>query len=256
MMRLGVPVKIVDASVFVGVYGSLQVHPWLRGAVLDQDAYSLFASRATSMGWSYGSGEGALWGMNDAGQDWEPGEGPARVAWFQVGTTDPTRRVVPVAPILACVRDTVARIGELDLAAVQMVLPVQTAGPATEQLLSGLNWFATADPAARTAVRVTLDSGDAAAHRAAFDVLAAVRQDWTGPFRVDEVSEAAPVDPQPPVVDDLWMGTTRNPVTFDCSVPEWTLDATGWLVALFVEGCRQAGIRTTVLMSVAPRLAG
>lgn len=247
--------KIVDATVFVGVYGSLRIHPWLRGTTPDQDAYSLFASRATSMGWSSGR-EGALWGMNDAGQDWEPEGGPMRVAWFQVGTGDSAPGGVPVAPILACARDTVARIGQLDLAAVQMVLPVQTAGPATEQLLSGLNWFAAADPAARSTVHVTVDSGDDVAHRAAPDVLAGVRHEWTRPFHVDAVSEASPVDPRPAVVDDLWMGTTRHPVTFDCSVPEWTLDAVGWLGALFVEGCRQAGVRTTVLLSVAPRPGG
>jgi hypothetical protein len=137
-----------------------------------------------------------------------------------------------------------------------MVLPVQTAGPAKEQLLAGLNWFAMADPATHAHVRVTVDSGDAAARRAASDVLSVVGQGWTGPFSVLGVSEALPVSPQPPVVDDLWMGEARNPVTFDCSVPEWTLDAVGWLAALFTEGCRQAGVRTTVLLSVAPRLGG
>lgn len=250
-MRLGGAVKIVDATVFAGVYGTLRVHPWLRDAPSDQDVYSLFAARAAALGWS--STGGGLWGMNDAGEDRGAGDAPTRVAWVQVGTTDPAPHAVPVQPVLACLRDTVARIGGLDLSAVQVLLPVQTAGPSTEQLLAGLNWFVDADPAASTAVRLTLDSGDGAARWMAADVLAVVQQEWTGPFRVEDVSGELPhVAPEPPVVDDLWMGTDRHPVTFRCAVPEWSLDAVGWLAALFVEGCRQAGVRTTVLLGVAP----
>lgn len=244
--------KIVDATVFVGLYGSLRVHPWVQDEKSDQDAYSLFSSRAASMGWSSADGAVATWGMNDAGQEWESGPAPTRVVWFQVGTPDSAPGGVPVAPILACARDTVARIGELDLVGVQMLLPVQTAGPATAPLLTGLNWFAHADPAAHARIHVTLDSGDRTVFLLASDILAAVRHGWTGPFRVDGVSDAPPAVLEPAVVDDLWMGPTRNPVTFDCVVPEWTLDAVGWLAGLFVEGCRQAGVRTTVLLSAAP----
>ena len=162
--------------------------------------------------------------------------------------------VVPVQPVLACVRDTVAQFGELDLAAVQMVLPVRTSAPSRMHLLTGLNWFAVADPAARTTVRVTLDSGDDAVRRAASDILAAVGPDRAiALFRVERVSPSpSPALTEPAVVDDTWMGPTRNPVTFDCSVPEWSLDAVGWWGALFVDGCGEAGVRTTVLLDVAP----
>ena len=244
--------KIVDATIFVALYGTLRVHPWLRDATSDQDAYSLFSSRATSMGWSSAGGQAAVWGTNDAGQEWGSGDVPTRVAWFQVGTADPAPDGLAAAPILACARETVARVGELNLAAVQMLLPVHTAGPATARLLAGLNWFLVADPSARTEIRVTVDSGDRTAYLMAPDIVAAVQHGWTEPFRVVGVSGASPVIVEPAVVDDLWMGPTRNPVVFDCSVPEWTVDAVGWLGELFVEGCRRAGVRTTVLVSMAP----
>ncbi len=44
--------KIDDSTIFVGVYGTLETHPWIDSARLADDAYSLFAARATSMGWS------------------------------------------------------------------------------------------------------------------------------------------------------------------------------------------------------------
>ena len=185
--------------------------------------------------------------MNDAGQDWTAGDAPTRVVWFQVGT-EPVRQSVPVQPVLVCVRDTMARIGELGLGAVQMVLPVQTARPAAGQLLAGLNCSATADPAASTAVRLTLDSGDDAARWAVPEILTTVRQEWTAPFRVGgrvarrpgTGRRGRPVDGhRPPPRDVRLLGPGVDP------------DAVGWLGALFVEGCRQAGVRTTVLLGVA-----
>lgn len=65
-------VKILDPPIVLGVYGTIRTHPWIDAVTLGEDAYSLFTSRAESMGWS-STGSGGmgvdLWGMNDAGQD-------------------------------------------------------------------------------------------------------------------------------------------------------------------------------------------
>ncbi|TDC61125.1 hypothetical protein E1258_12510 [Micromonospora sp. KC207] len=59
--------------------------------------------------------------MNDAGQD-HPHADPAAslAAWFQVAV-DPVAddRPLPVQPFLRCAGDVAARIGDLDLQAVQ-----------------------------------------------------------------------------------------------------------------------------------------
>lgn len=247
--------KIVGPTVFVGVYGAFRTYPWVDGEQQDSDAYSVFAARAITMGWSSPHADGsALWGMNDAGQNWSTAH-DTQVAWFQVGTADPPhdRVPLPVQPILACVRDSLSRFGRLDMSAVQLLLPVHLGGSAIERLVSGLTWFDTSDPAAQVPVLVTLDSGeDDAVSPAAPGMLAALRRTNTGPFRIDTLlADATPVAPEPPVVGDMWLGTSRHPVTFGCTVPEWSLDAVGWLAALFADACRGAGVRTTVLVSVA-----
>jgi hypothetical protein len=55
-------VKMVEATVFAGVYGSLRVHPWMRNGTHDQDVDSLFTARASAMGWSSVLGGSGLWG--------------------------------------------------------------------------------------------------------------------------------------------------------------------------------------------------
>ena len=238
---------------FVGVYGILHVHPWLDPTQLEDDAYSLFAARAVSMGWASADGHGpALWGMNDAGQDLR--SGATRVAWFQVEVAEPGNgdRPLPVQPVLVCAGDTLRRIGRLDLTAVSILLPLASGGPSVAPLVSGLNWFTPADPGARCAVHLTVEPGeDDVVRPVADEVTVALRRTNTGPFTVDAVlpDGSAPA-PEPAVVDDLWLGEDRHPVTFACSVPEWTPDAIGWLVALVGEGCRTAGVRTSVLVSV------
>jgi hypothetical protein len=250
-------VKIDDSTIFVGVYGTLRTHPWIDSAHLADDAYSLFAARATSMGWSSSDTKGlgpVLWGMNDAGQDWDTAA--TRVAWFQVGAREPkdADRPLPVQPVLACAGDTLGRVGSLELSAVSMLLPLGAGGPSVAHLVSGLNWYSTSDPAARTTVHLTLEPGEVDAIRpVTADIVAAAQRIDTGPFAVDAVLPGTrDVVPDPAVVDDLWLGVARHPVTLACSVPEWSLDAVGWLVGLVAAVCTSAGVRTSVLVSATP----
>jgi len=251
-------VKIDDSTIFVGVYGTLETHPWIDSTRLADDAYSLFAARATSMGWSSpatnGLGPVVLWGMNDAGQDWDTAA--TRVAWFQVGAHEPkdADRPLPVQPLLVCAADTLGRVGSLALSAVSMLLPLGAGGPSVAHLVSGLNWYSASDPAARTAVHLTIEPGEVDAVRpVAADVVAAAQRIDTGPFAVNAVLPGSPgVVPDPAVVDDLWLGAGRHPVTLACSVPEWSPDSVGWIVGLIAAVCTAAGVRTSVLVSVTP----
>ena len=245
--------RVATPTIFVGVYGQFRPYPWLGPA--EHDAYSVFVERAVAMGWTSTGPNGlgpALWGMNDAGQEWTDPR-PTRIAWYQVDVMDAVAagRPLPVQPLVACAVESLQRVGSVDLSALSLLLPVGASGPALPHLVSGLGWFGTADPAARTAVRLTVDPGDDDAVRpVAADVLRALRGTNTGPFRIEAVLPDGPaVDPRPAVVGDLWLGARRHPVTFACSVPEWTGDALGWLTAVVGAACREAGVRTTALIS-------
>lgn len=246
--------KIDDSTVFAGVYGSFRPHAWIDAAQMTDDAYSLFAARAASMGWaSYGAADTGpvLWGMNDAGQDWNAAT--SRVAWFQVGVAEPGHepRPLPIQPVLTCARDTLARVGTLNLSSVSLLLPLAAAGSSTEHLVSGRNWFSTSDPAARTAVHLTVEPGEVDAVRpVATTILESLQRLDTGPFAVETLLPGSrAVVPVPPVVDDLWLGSGRHPVTLACSTPEWSIDAVGWLVGVVAAACTAAGVRTSVLVS-------
>lgn len=219
-------------------------------------------ARSTSMMWSsaysslsLGPPSTKLWGMNDAGQEWSLRDPSSRIAWVQVGLSNESAgaRRLPIQPIAACVRDSLGRFGEVALMGIQLLLPVQLAGPAHSLLVSGLNWFNDCDPDARVSIRVTLDAGsDDGVRQKAAEIFTTLQQLYTGPFDFHSYSldESLVVKLEPNVVGDMWLGQGRHPVTVEATVPEWNFDAASWMVELCAEACRQADITTTVLVSV------
>jgi hypothetical protein len=253
------PGAVVDSTVFVGVYGSLRVHPWIELETMPEDAYSLLMSRAEAMRWTHFGTENSMgvpiWGMNEAEMD-PPGDDPeARLAWFQVvapsGRSE--NRPLPVMPLLACVNDALRRVGELDLHALQLFLPFHDSGSALSNLVSGLNWFEICDPSAKASVRITVDGGDGNAidHRAA-EILARLQQINTGAFAFDSVSidDSMAVDPVPTIVDEYWFVKGHPRVTLVATTPEWSVDALGWTVALVAEVCRSSDAAPAILISI------
>lgn len=247
-------------TVFVGVYGSLQLHPWFTAETeLVEDVYSLFMSRSELMSWSSSglgdSGEALLWGMNEAEIDPLSDSPINRIAWFQVGDSGRfTERPLPLLPLLVCIDAALGRVGRVKLHGLQLFLPLHDRGSAVSNLISGLNWFGICDPSARTSVRITIDGelGSALSERAP-GTLAALQQINSGPFRFDSISvdQSIAVDLVPPVVDEhsLVVGTPR--VTLVASAPEWSFDALGWIVSLVADICRPGGATTIpVLMSI------
>lgn len=251
--------KIVGSTVFVGVYGSIRLHPWIKPELLSEDVYSMFMARSTSMMWSSAGlnppPAGLLWGMNDAGQEWSSHDPSSRIAWVQVGLSNesPNARRLPVQPIVACVKDSLSRFGEVALTGIQLLLPVQLAGSAHSPLVSGLNWFNDCDPDARVSIRITLDAGrDDDVRRKAAEIFTTLQQLNTGPFIFHSYSldESLAVQLEPNVVGDMWLGQGRHPVTVEATVPDWNFDSASWIVELCAEVCRQADVATTVLVSV------
>lgn len=252
--------KLVDQAALLGIFGSIKVHPWVKDAVHDQDAYSLFHARAVSMGWaqSFSSEPGlGLWGMNEADQQWSTQSALTRLAWFQVGilNENPEEPPLPVAPLLRCAADCLSRVGETRIEAIQLLLPVHLGNSAWRHLVSCLNWFEICDPNLRTAVRITVDTGTSELQDHAEDIVALAQANNTGGFEITSHSSdtAVSVDLSPPVADELRLGSTRHPVTFDAVVPEWSVEALGWISTLLAGAYYDAGLRTTMLLNLAKR---
>lgn len=255
--------KIIDDTLFVGLYGSFEPLPWIDP---DADAYSLFVSRATALRWlsfnavtpsSTYSRQG-LWAMHDAGQDWS-GK-PARIAWYQVGVH--AGRPLPIQPLLACAEDSLTRVGTIDLETVQLLLPIQATADAGADLATAARRFLSADPETAQPIVITLDSGESseipdradeiltaltAMKRSGFDVHEAHVIDDDAVLRAltDRLLGSAP-----PVVDEFWLGEGHHAITLTAVLPEWSLDAIGWITEAIVEACRRNSVQTTVLTTV------
>ncbi|MGC5010728.1 hypothetical protein ACLQ2R_08195 [Streptosporangium sp. DT93] len=256
-----------DDTMFVALHGELALHPWRDPLVASSDAYSLFLARSSAMGWlteATRSASGGLWGMNDAGQGPGVGPEPSHIAWFQVSLTAPVPedRPLPVQAFLSCAGDVTARLGDLTLRAVQVLLPVPVRGPDPSAgtspplggvipLLQDAGWFADGDPRRRTPVRVTLDGGqDPSVRSAAPGMLR-----WMRGFDQDvlvcdsfSLTDDHPI-PASPVIDELWHGPARHRVTFHGVLTEWSTDALGWLAALFAEAASLHGVGTPLMLT-------
>jgi hypothetical protein len=250
--------KVLSPSLFVAIFGYLRPYPWVSLEELEEDAYSLFYSRSQLMGWSRSTtrtdGRG-LWDMNDASFD-PSGNGAGRIAWFQVGVDEQalTGSSFPFHPLLACAGDSLGRVGELELEAVQLLVPLQAAG-ASAPLSSVPNWFNVCNPSSRVGMRVTLDSGeDPVMPQIANELTELVSKMARDPFDVEPSStETEHVELQPEVTDGFWLGEGRHPVTFETVAPDWTLDSIAWTANLFAESCRRIGVETSVLINVGKR---
>jgi hypothetical protein len=247
----GVGVGGFAGTMFTAFYGRLTPHPW-RTPDTDRDAYLVFYERSVAMGWLRDAGPAGLWDMNDAGQG-HPLADASLAGWFQVEAESvPGDRPLPVQPFLRCAGDAIARIGNLTLDAVQVLLPVQcldtVSRPEATRSPSLLTaaWFDDSDPASRTSVRVTLDGGQSPDVLSIADRLAALDQ---GVFAC--VSQTTgPADIRPPFDDSFWNGPPRNAVTFHGTLAEWSPDAVGWLAGLLADLSARCGVATPLLLTV------
>ncbi|MFE9654261.1 hypothetical protein [Micromonospora sp. NPDC006431] len=262
-------------TMFAALYGELAPHPW-RDPDADPDAYLLFYDRSLAMGWlddiggvlrktAWGIeerqvGAAGLWGMNDAGQAHPRAASEASLAaWFQVGVEAvPGDRPLPVQPFLRCAGDAVARIGTLQLRAVQVLLPVQGLDPGSRPEYAQIpsvrtaRWFGGGDPRSRTPVRVTLDSGQAASILSAASEMRERMSGLDQDVFVCESQSLADHDPlamAAPFDDGLWNGPPLHRVAFHGTLAEWSLDALGWLGGFLADLGAWHGVTTPLLLT-------
>ncbi|MCM3920446.1 hypothetical protein ND748_01930 [Frankia sp. AiPs1] len=263
-------IRRAAGTMFAALYGELVPHAW-RDPGSELDAYSLFYHRSIAMGWLDDTSAGGgiedrmrrapgLWGMNDAG--WShplAAAGAGLISWFQVGASAVADdRPLPVQPFLRCAVDATARAGTPHLSTVQVLLPVQGLDPASRPpyapvpAIQTVPWFTECDPAARTSVKVNINSGRD-------PVIGAVAQrlvDHLG--RLDqhafacgshEVAGQDAVVP-PPLHDRSWNGPCLHGVALRGELAEWSCDAVGWLAEAVADCTARLGIRLPLLLTV------
>lgn len=250
--------SIDDSTMFLGVYGSLVRHPWVA-VDTDADAYVVFNEYAESYLWSDSTGRPSniLWGMNDAGQNWDADGG--RLSWFQtalpgrapVVRPGQTARIAPIIPLSLCAERTISRFGTLVFAGVQFLIPRNTAAPNVPRHAAALR-----PPQPRTTVDVEItDGAGGLVVGRAEEALAALR---TGPSRArtfdvqswDVVADARPMFAEDAMDRRMWLGEASAVIRARLMVDEFTLEAATWTIAQVVDGLRAAGIDSSVLVSM------
>lgn len=257
---------IPNGTMFAGLRGELTPHSWRDPAAAESDAYSLFHSRSVAMGWitrEVESATGGLWGMNDAGQQGpDPEVQHPYAVWFQVvlpRLISPAQPL-PLQPFLSCVGDVVARMGSLQLDAIQVLLPLQSFARLADVSsrydglfapISSAGWFFDCNPHASTRVQVILDGGqNSAIHSVADDLFQWLQRIKQTVFVCDSFSLTdATTALKPNFLDDAFR-PSRHPVTFYGTLVEWSLDAIGWLATLLAGACFKFGVTTPLLLSV------
>ncbi|MCP5095430.1 MAG: hypothetical protein GY943_07755 [Chloroflexi bacterium] len=257
--------SIPNGTMFAGLHGELTLHSWRDFDTTKSDAYSLFHSRSVAMGWLAKAVEGAtggLWGMNDAGQQGPDTQHPYEV-WFQVSLprlSSPTQPL-PLQPFLSCIGDVVARMGTLDLDAIQVLLPIQSIDKLADTSLhndglyaplSSAGWFFDCKPHATTRVQVVLDGGENPVIRSvASDLFQWLQKIKQNVFVCDSFSLTDDTNITKPIfIDGLWGGPPRHPVAFYGTLAEWSLDALGWLATFLAGASFKFGVTTPMLLTV------
>lgn len=262
-------------AMFAAVYGELVPHPWADPDSA-QDEYFLFYDRSLAMGWlsdvdatirrtPHGIeqsevGTPRLWGMNDAGREHPFADSRTPlVAWFQAGIEQVARnRPLPVQPFLQCASDATTRRGTLRLQAAQILLPVQCLDtsfyPEFAQMpsLLTMGWFGDCDPRSRTAVRVTLDSGQSTSIPSSApqmqDLIRSIDQE-VFVCQAHSLTEHDPLAMHAPFDDSFWNGPAFHRATLRGTLAEWSLDAIGWMGSFLADLCARQGVTTPLLLT-------
>jgi hypothetical protein len=250
-------------TMHAALYGDLALHPGVSG---EPDIYGPFYARSAAMGWLTPATEQAssgVWGMNDAEVAPHAGPDPACAAFFQVVLTGGfADGLLPVAPLLAAARDSLARLGTLRLDAIQVLLPErdppspgQAASPAGQLLASSLipaaGWFDHRDPDWLTRIRVTLDGGpDPAFSSAVSDLAERLRGLRPSVFTCESWS----MDQDDHLI--LWPALFDDDASYPHhrislwgTLPEWSLDSLGWLAAMLSDVITRQGITSPLMFS-------
>ena len=248
--------RLIDRSMIVGIYGQARRKHDINREDLNSEIFRHFDERALLLGWTRSGAEGlsdGLWEMNDA-DFYQIGE-YGLISWVQVGLPAREKKTaLPIVPLIDNAWVATGRSLIADFGAVQVLLPLQEAGPASRYLHSGQTWFARASGSHTTKAVATIDTGDdAVASDSREHILACIKGlnlDHFG-FAERDSGPALPV-PETPIFGDLRLGSSRHQAAFHVDLPGWTPEVASWAVMIVAEGARLAGVRTSASIIVAP----
>ncbi len=259
--------NIPNSTLFAGLHGELIPHSWRDSVAAKSDIYSLFHSRSVAMGWLTKAEEGAtggFWGMNDAGQQGpDPAAQRPYAVWVQATIPQliPPDHPLPLHPFLSCIGDVIARVGTLNLDAIQVLLPMQSIDRVVDAPLrmnslstsiSSVGWFFDCSPHSITRVQVVLDGGqNPTIHSIAskmFQWLQKIKQNVFVCNSFSLTNDTSVI--KPTFIDHLWIGPPQYPVTFYGTLTEWSLDALGWLATFLAAASFEFGVTTPMLLTL------
>lgn len=201
-----------------------------------------------------------LWAMNDAGWDHPLATpGTKLIAWFQVEISAVADdQPLPVQPFLQCAESVTARVGTMDLSAVQLLMPVHSLDPsarppyATVPSMQTRHWFTERDPRTKTPVEVSINSGlDPLISAVAEQLSDRLGHLGQNVFVCSSPDVASRADvPPPPFEDSFWHGPPRHDMVLHGELVEWSCDAVGWLAEVVADLAAQLGVRSPLLLTV------
>jgi hypothetical protein len=120
-----------------------------------------------------------------------------------------------------------------------------------------MDWFAECDPALRTPVEVSINSGRDPSIPAVAEQLIEHLGQLDQEVFVSGSHEIAGRDAvlPPPFDDSFWNGPPLHGVALRGELVEWSCDAVGWLAEVVADSVAQLGVRSPLLLTVTRALA-
>ncbi|MBM6622303.1 hypothetical protein JTF08_11850 [Micrococcaceae bacterium RIT802] len=221
----------------------------------DADLYSLFASRASALGWSVNpfapTNDNVRWWMNDAAFG-RTDTNLLADPWVQVDARAEFDRCLPIQELLTCLDMVLHRIGAFKLKRLDLLAPLQTEVPDHGALFEGLGWF---DPhfagnAVPVSVAVRLPSWTQNRPDQILDAIARLTSMQNVPFALDLLQAR---DGGPPSGLSRFtanqLGATRA-LRFPAVLPEWTTPAIAWFCSYLAHSLSALDQTSDVLLSI------
>ena len=256
---------------FIAVYGTLRRHPWIDAETLGEDAYSLFNQYSEALKWSssatYPQYSGDMppdprrstetWGLSEAGGNWSDAVEFAadHILWVQTGLSKPTKQSgLPIAQLGLCAEKVLQRVGELTLSGVQMIIPVGFAPAPRPAWFKGI--LELSDPAAASVVRIEVDGGanDTCIRNApqiVGELNEACERDGLRFTQVSQSRSSAYLLEEPAEMNrGAWLGRSVGRFETQVSVPEFSMDVSGYLMAHLARACHLSGVTSQVFVTI------
>lgn len=246
-------VSAQSSTIFLEVFGNIQLHRWLNRIDDQIDPYILFIFYCELFGWARPDAQRApshAWGLNDGGWDWQGWEDQfsGRIGWVQVDLArdQSGTHSLPIAPLLHCLKLAFARLGQFDVETVQFLLPLGTAASAWPTTVDPpwLNGLAVPELAARVAI--TIDFYQESHEE---DLLLRERLEDLWLVETSSTDPAKAITKQTAFLDTWWRPDQPHVLTLELKLPEWSLETAAWTLAWVAATLLDAGVQTPVLLA-------